>query len=229
MESDSKPKIDKYLLPGSILLAAVIISTTLIWSKTIPPQGKAQIGGDNEALVINTDDDPSLGSEDTKVTVVEFSDYQCPFCRIFWKEVFPELKEKYIDTGKVRFVYRDFPLEFHPAALISAQAAECADDQNKYWEFHDKVFGEQEKLGEGTISYTINDINKWASEISVDLDEFNECLNSEKYKEEVQKDYNDGVKYGVTGTPTLFINGIKIIGAQPFENFSAIIEEELAK
>ena len=228
MENES-PKIDKYLLPGSILLAAVIISTTLIWSKNIPSQGIAQIAPDNSQIVIETDDDPSLGSGDSKVTIVEFSDFQCPFCRIFWRDTFPQLKKEYIDTGKAKFVYRDFPLEFHPSAAVSANAAECAGDQGKFWEYHDKVFGEQEKLGEGTISYAIKDIKKWAGEIGLDSDEFNQCLNAEKYKEEVEKDYNDGVKYGVTGTPTLFINGRKIIGAQPFENFSAIIEEELAK
>lgn len=228
MENES-PKIDKYLLPGSILLAAVIISTTLIWSKNLPSQGKAQIADQDEEIVIDTGDDPSLGSEDAKVVIVEFSDYQCPFCRTFWRNTLPQLKEKYIDTSKVKFVYRDFPLDFHPAAIISAQAAQCAGDQGRYWEFHDKVFEEQDKQGEGTIAYTADDIKKWAGEINLDLNEFNECIASEKYNEEVKKDYEDGVKYGVSGTPTIFINGRKIVGAQPFENFSAIIEQELQK
>lgn len=229
MENEDNKTIDKYLLPGAIILAAVIVSVTLIWSKTAPPKvGTAQINSP-DSIEISADDDPFLGSESAKVTIVEFSDFQCPFCRSFWRNTLPEIKENYIDTGKAKFVYRDFPLDFHPGAMPAAQGSECAREQGKFWEYHDKIFKEQDKIGTGTIEFGLNDLKKWAEEINLDSNKFNQCLSSEKYKQEVQKDYSDGVNYDVTGTPTIFINDRKLVGAQPFENFAAIIEEELRK
>lgn len=225
--------IEKHFLALAILIAGIMISGSLLYSGGVGVKlGTAQIKQDPQGNVrvdVSVDDDPSLGNKNAKVTVIEFSDYQCPFCRIFWKESLNQLKKEYIDTGKVSFVYRDYPLSFHPMAEPSAQAAECAGDQDKYWEMHDKIFGEEDKLGQGTVTYTVQDLKLWASQIGLNPVKFNQCLDSGKYKEEVQKDFNDGTSAGVSGTPSIFINGRLIVGAQPYQSFKAIIEEELKK
>jgi len=224
----------KLFIPISIIIAAVIISGTIFYtdSKTKTANIKEAIqpgGGSGEIVKVSEDDDAFLGPKNADVVAVEFSDFQCPFCRKFWKDSFPQLKKDFIDTKKIKFVYRDFPLTFHPSAMPAAQAAECAKEQNKFWQFHDKIFEEQDKKGEGTIQFTVDDIKKWAAEIGVDSGKFNTCLDSGKYKEEVEKDYNDGVSYNVSGTPTLFINGKALVGAQPYEVFKSEIEQALKK
>lgn len=223
-------------LAVSILISGALISGSVLYSNgSALKSGSAQIqqgGGEEkpgEPVDVSVDDDPVLGKSNAPVTIIEFSDFQCPFCRVFWKEAFAQIKKEYIDTGKVRFVYRDYPLTFHPMAEISAQAGECADEQGKYWEFHDKIFGEQEKLGQGTVTYTTQNIKLWASQLGLNVAKFNQCLDSGKYKAEVQKDFQDGSAAGVSGTPSLFINGRLVVGAQPFASFKAIIDEELDK
>ena len=111
----------------------------------------------------------------------------------------------------------------------SAQAGECADDQGKYCEFHDKIFGEEDKKGQGTVTYTVQDLKLWASQIGLNQAKFNQCLDSNKYKAEVQKDFDDGNSAGVSGTPSTFINGRLVVGAQPYSSFKAIVDEELKK
>lgn len=168
---------------------------------------------------------PVLGNKDAKVTLVEFSDFQCLYCRRLWKDTLPQLKKEYIDTGKIKFTYRHFPLPaLHPQAQITAEASECANEQNKFWEFHDKAFEEQAKQGEGTISYTKDDIISWAQTIELDMSQFNSCLDSGKYTKNVQEDIDAGTKAGVSGTPAIFVNGQLIVGAQPFESFKATID-----
>lgn len=224
-----------YFIPGAILIAGVLIAGAVFYSNRSPgeqtanPLGGGQVGG---RIEVSADDDPFLGPKNAKVTIIEFSDFQCPFCRSFWRSTFDQIKSEYIDSGKsVKFVYRDFPLaQLHPLAQKYAEAAGCAGDQGKFWEMHDKIFGEQEKLGQGTISaYGIGDIKRWGSELSLNASEFNQCLDSNKYSAEVGKDYEDGSRAGANGTPTIFINGRIVVGAQPFENFKAIIDEELNK
>ena len=113
--------------------------------------------------------------------------------------------------------------------MPSAQAAECADDQGKYWEMHDKIFAEQEKLGQGTVQFTVQNLKKWAFEIGLNTANFNRCLDSGKYKAEVDKDTADGNAAGVSGTPSFFVNGWLTVGAQPYSVFKGLIEEELKK
>ena len=221
----------------SILAAGLMISGSLLYTKGSggsnlgaqinPGQQQVQQPGNGARVNVSVDDDPSLGSKNAKVTMIEFSDFQCPFCRTFWKDTFRQIKKDYIDTGKIRFVYRDYPLSFHPMSVPSAQAAECADEQGKFWEMHDKIFSEEEKLGQGTVTYTAQDLKKWASAIGLNSSQFNQCLDSGKYKSEVEKDLADGSAGGVSGTPSFFINGRIIVGAQPYANFKAIIDEEL--
>lgn len=179
---------------------------------------------------VSVDDDPVLGDPKAKVTVIEFSDFQCPFCRVMWRDTMPKLKSEYIDTGKIRFVYRDYPLPFHDGGVPFAQAAQCAGDQGKFWEYHDKIYAEQDKKGQGTIEFAgVPALKTWARDLGLKGAEFDQCLDSGKYKAEVEKDIADGQAVGVSGTPSTFINGRILVGAQPFDSFKKLIDEELAK
>src|SRR3989344_2166060 len=214
MENNMEENFDKtkLILPGAILIAALLISGSVVFyslntgglGANIKQAGNQAVG---EKVDVSVDDDAFMGNEKAKVTVIEFSDFQCPFCRVFWSNALPQIKKEYIDTGKVKFVYRDYPLSFHPAAQVSAEASECADEQGKYWEMHDKIFGEQAKQGTGTVTYGAAELKNWASQIGLNSVNFNQCLDSGKYKTEVEKDLADGSAYGVSGTPAFFING----------------------
>jgi protein-disulfide isomerase/plastocyanin len=187
------------------------------------PAPEVDLGPQDLARVdVSADDDPSKGSANAPVTIIEFSDFQCPFCERFYTDTLPQLEEKYIKTGKVKLVYRDFPLEnIHPEARPAAHAAESADEQGKFWEFHDKLFENQASLG-------ASNYKKWAEELGLDMKKFNDCVDTEKYAGEVSKDLADGSAVGVSGTPAFFVNGKLLSGAQPFSAFQAAIEAELA-
>ena len=222
----------KLILPGAILIAALMISSSVLFyslntGKTGANIKQAAGPTAGEKVNVSVDDDAFIGNEKAKVTVVEFSDFQCPFCRSFWSGAYQQIKKEYIDTGKIKFVFRDYPLSFHPAAQVSAEAAQCADEQGKFWEMHDKIFQEQAKQGTGTVTYGTVELKKWASQIGLTSAKFNQCLDSGKYKSEVEKDAADGSSYGVSGTPTLFVNGYPVVGAQPFAVFKALIDKEL--
>ncbi len=194
-----------------------------------------QVTGGGTLIDSLVDDDVKLGSDDAQVILVEFSDFQCPFCRKFWSESFSSIKSEYIDTGKVQFVYRDYPLEsLHPSAQKSAESAECARDQNRWEEMHDKIFEEQAKQGQGTVSFSVQDLKNWASQIDgIDANAFNECLDSNKYAQEVQKDLSDGSAIGIRGTPGFAVgkrggSAQLISGAQPYANFKQVFEQLLS-
>ena len=202
----------------AILLAAVVLIAGLA------SHAAAQTG------VIGVDDDPALGSPDAKVTIIEFGDYQCPSCRMFWKDVEPRLKKDYIDTGKVRLVFRDFPIvEIHPEAVLASIAVNCAGAQEKYWQYHDKVFREQYNRGDGVVRFKNTDLKKWAKDLGLDTASFDACLDSARGKDEVAKDKADGDAVGIPGTPMFFINGRAVGGAQPYPVFRQVIEEQLRK
>lgn len=222
--------LSKLILPASILLAAVLISGTLVFTN-YRNNSKAQLGtvGGAVKVEVSVDDDPALGEKKAPVTIVEFSDFQCPFCRSFWRDTLSLIKSNYIDTGKVRFVYRDFPLSFHPGSHVAAEAAECAEEQGKFWAMHDQIFHEQDKKGQGTIQFSKTDVVRWAGQAGLNMGQFNQCLDSGKYQAEVDKDSADGSAAGVSGTPSFFINGQVLVGAQPFSAFQQVIEEALKK
>ncbi|MEK6897974.1 MAG: DsbA family protein [Nanoarchaeota archaeon] len=216
----------KYFVQGVVPLSSLIgVENTLNENSA----GSRSVPG--------VDDDAVLGNENAKVTIIEFSDYQCPFCRKFWTETLPQLKTNYIDTGKVKLVYRDMPLtSIHPIAQASAEAAECVREKggdSAYYKMHDKMFEEQNIIDsgnpngpvKGTVSYTKDDLKAWASEIGYDI---NSCLDSGKYKSEVQKDSADAQAAGGQGTPYFFVNGQEVSGAQPFSVFKEIIDRELS-
>ena len=170
-------------------------------------------------VAASVDDDPAWGPEDAPVTIIEFSDFQCPFCSRFFAQTYPQIKQEY--EGEVRFVYRDFPLtSIHENAQKAGEAGECADDQGKFWDYHDILFNNASALD-------VTSLKGYASQLGLDSGAFDQCLDSGKYTEEVQKDYQEGITYGVTGTPAFFINGVSIIGAQPYANFKAVIDAAL--
>ena len=169
---------------------------------------------------VSIDDDPILGPEDAPITIVEFSDYECPYCRNWHQEVLPQLIEEYPD--QVRIVFRDFPLtSIHSNAVPAAIAANCAAEQDGYWEFNELLFNSEKGLSSDAYQ-------QYAEEIGLDTDSFNECLESNSYEDEVLADFEYASQFGVRSTPTFFINGIALVGAQPFEVFKQVIDQELA-
>jgi protein-disulfide isomerase len=167
-----------------------------------------------------TADDPSIGSVSAPVTLVEFSDFQCPFCQRV-APTLKQVKEKYGD--KVRVVWKDFPLtQIHPQAFKAGEAAHCAADQGKFWEYHDRLFANQQALQP-------NDLKKHATDLGLDATVFATCLDTSKYGERVRDGVAEGSRLGVNSTPTIYINGRVLSGAQPFEAFVSVIDEELSK
>jgi len=243
-------------LPISILLSTLILSGTLFIVgaqleggltdlssavSSVEFSVPAGTGSGNQGAIAAPDDsgaapqDPTVdfealastgsveGSEDAPVTIVEFSDFQCPFCSRFYTQTLLQLRTDYIDTGKVKLIYRDFPLSsLHPEAQPAAEASECAADQGKFWEFHDLLFENQAALS--TVSY-----KKWAADLGLNTEDFNSCFDTGKHRADVQADFAAGSAAGVSGTPTFFINGQKVVGAQPYSVFQQIIDAELAQ
>jgi protein-disulfide isomerase len=173
-----------------------------------------------ELVDVSVDDDSIKGDPNAPVTIIEFSEFQCPFCKKYVDEAYLKIIEEYVDAGKVRYVFRDFPLGFHDQAKPAAMASECAHEQGKYWEYHDLLF-------ENQVDLSIENYKKWAVDLGLDTGQFNDCLDTEKYAEEVDNDLADGQSYGVSGTPAFFINGKMISGAQPYAVFEQAIEEAL--
>ena len=173
---------------------------------------------------VSEDDDPVLGNADAPVTIIEFSDYQCPYCEKFWSETLPLIKKNYIDTGKARIIYRDFPLSsIHPMAQPAAEAAECVrkisgGSDVAYFKYHDKIFANQASLSESNLK-------SWAKQMGYSIDS---CLDSGEFADEVLGDMQDGSAAGISGTPGFIINGIPVSGAQPYSVFEQIIEGELS-
>ena len=171
------------------------------------------------------DDDTVLGKKNAAVTIIEFTDYQCPFCSRHFTQTFGQIKSEYIDTGKVKYIVRDFPLSIHPNAPKASEATECADEQGKFWEMHDALFTKQGLWSSAPNASEL--FKEYATELTLNAKNFADCLDTGKYTAEVQKDFQDGSTGGVTGTPAFFVNGKKLSGAQPFAAFKAAIDAEL--
>jgi protein-disulfide isomerase len=162
---------------------------------------------------------PSIGGRSAPVTIVEFSDFQCPFCRAAENSL-KQVRQKYGD--QVRLVYMDFPLGFHPHAMDAARAARCAADQDKFWQFHDALFLDQKKLDPDNLQQT-------AAKLGLDRAKFDACFTNDKQNAGIRQDMAEGNSLGVTGTPTFFINGRELVGAQPAPKFNDVINEEIAR
>lgn len=172
----------------------------------------------NRRYEASPDDDPYLGPEDAPITIIEFSDFRCPYCGRFAATTFDPLMEQYGD--QIRFVYRDFPV-LGDLSFKAAEAAECADEQGAFWPYHDLLFANQQSL-------TLDSFVSFAEQLELDVETFQSCLENETYRDEVLADFNAARDLGATGTPAFFINGRLVSGAQPLQVFQSVIDEELA-
>ena len=260
---DTSPGLLGFLftVPGSILVGSVLISLSILLSggiikikglttTTIAPAQVAQAPTQQAApqaaapentgpVKVSVDDDPVLGDKNAPITLIEFSDYECPFCKRHFDQTYSQLKKDYIDTGKVKLVFRDLPLSFHdPMATYEAHAANCARDQGgdtSYFKFHDEIFKRTTSNGNGL---TKDAVVKIATDLNMDVNKLKTCADSDTHKQEVSKDLTDASAAGASGTPTFFIgkstsngeiDGIKLVGAQPFSAFKTIIDQQLAQ
>jgi len=184
-------------------------------------------------IALSIDDDPLKGDRSAKLVLVEFGDFQCPFCARYFRETFPEIEKDYINSGKLKYVFRDFPItNVHKDALKAAEAAGCALDQGKFWEMHDRLFANQSTLEPSNLV-------QHAQAIGLDLPKFQQCLDSDKYLTEVRKDFADGQQAGMRSTPTFFLGRTEpnsarvtvltvITGAKPYATFKAAIDSALS-
>jgi protein-disulfide isomerase len=184
-----------------------------------------------EDVFINTAGSPSLGEKTAKVTIVEFSDFQCPFCGRYATQTMPQLLDEYVKTGRVRYVFRNFPMDqLHPLAEKAAEASVCAADQGKFWEAHDRFFKNQQALD-------AKEMQGHAVVLGLDAPKFQQCLDSGKYTSRVKADVAEGQKYNVRGTPSFFfgtemkdskLKAVKFLsGALPFQDFKDVIDSLL--
>ncbi len=223
----------KLLIPAAIVVAGVIIAGAIMYSggtKTVPANNK----GDNspppavasaEVLKVRAGD-YYIGNPGAKVVVVEYGDYQCPFCGKWFREVEPKIIDQYVKSGKAVFIFRDFAF-LGEESIRTAEAARCAGDQNKFWEYHDYLYGHQQ--GENQGAFSDANLKQFAGALKLNMTAFNSCFDSGKYKQAVNSQTAEGKTVGVNGTPATFINGAIVSGAQPFSVFQSKIEAELKK
>lgn len=164
---------------------------------------------------------PTLGSPSAPVTIIEFSDFQCSFCKRFWVETLPRLKEAYLDTGKARFIYRHFAI-LGKHSEQAALAAACAQEQGKFWEYHDQLFRNQ-----GGLAFTEAKLKQYSDDIGLNAGVFGTCLGTGKYREKVERETAAAVNLGGRGTPFFIVEQRLLFGAQPYSVFQRIIDEEL--
>jgi len=190
------------------------------YAQTLRAKSNVRILLDPPRTQVSADDDPSYGPANAPVTIIEFSDFQCPFCSRVGPSL-TKLKERFGDS--IRIVFRDLPIQqIHPQAAKAAEAASCANEQKKFWEMHDTLFANQQKLD-------VPSLKQHAATIGLDAAAFATCLDSGKYATDWQKDSADAAAAGVNSTPAFFINGRPLIGAQPYEQFAEIVAEELGR
>jgi protein-disulfide isomerase len=183
-----------------------------------PLSAAAQSKSANEVLAGSG---PSLGSASAPVTIIEFSDFQCSFCKRFWADTLPKLKEAYIDTGKARFIYRHFAI-LGKHSEQAALAAECAAEQGKFWEYHDQLFKNQ-----GGLAFTETKLKQYARDVGLNVGVFGTCLETGKYREKVERETQAAANLGGRGTPLFIVNQRPLVGAQPYVVFQKMIDEEL--
>ncbi|MFH1180825.1 MAG: thioredoxin domain-containing protein [bacterium] len=218
----------KISTPVAIIILGLIIAGAFALSAAIYMNGEKIKDVGQAALVpaeevpagISLEGQPMLGDPAAKVTIIEVSDFQCFYCGMHENETFPQIEKEYVATGKVKVVFINFPLYFHEYAEKAAEAAECAFEQGKFWEYKELLFKNQDALD-------IQNLKTYAQNLGLDGSIFNACLDSGKFAKAVEKDFQAGQDAGVSGTPTFFINGEELVGAQPFSEFQRIIESKL--
>jgi protein-disulfide isomerase len=168
---------------------------------------------------------PIKGNSNAKVTVIEFADFRCPFCEQWFKAVEPNIIKDYVNTGKVKFAFRNYAF-LGPASVLAANAGECANEQGKFWDFHDYMYKNQPDESD-TSMFTVDNLTQIAGDLGIDQTQFQSCLSSKKYDKDVSKDLSEGSTAGVSGTPTTFVNGVAIVGAVPYEQIKQAIDADL--
>lgn len=192
------------------------------------PQKKPQVSpanGDKSTDIMGKTEDAVLGRAEARVTITEFGDFQCPFCGRFFREVEPGLRKDYIETGKAKFVFKHLAF-LGQESIDAANASLCAKEQGKFWEYHDKLY--QNQMGENQGAFAQPVLRRFASELGLTSSQFNNCLDSQKYAAQVQADTTEIESQGYYSTPTTFVNGTVIVGAQPYATFKTVIDEKLA-
>jgi protein-disulfide isomerase len=203
---------------GRFVLSLAIIGFThaQLWGQ------QAQVTRETLVAAAERGPGPTKGREDAPITMVEFSDFQCSFCRKFWEETLPKIEAEYINTGRVRFVYRHLTA-LGPFSERAAEAAECAREQGKFWPYHDRLFGRAARP-----PFADGRLKEYARELRLDPAAFDACLGSGRHKERILGEFGLAAQLGATGTPTFLINGKLLIGAHPFETFKRVLDAMLA-
>jgi len=220
---------NKFLIPAAIVLAGIVIAAAVFYSVKNPSQNANVDNQKTAALAALPEVSPSdfvLGGQNAPVAIIEYSDFQCPFCAKFFKDTESALREKYIKTGKVKFIYRNFAF-LGEESLWAASAARCAGEQGKFWEYHDYLYSNQQ--GENQGAFSKQNLKGFASALGLDRNKFDPCLDSDKYIKDIQDQTRAGGEAGVQGTPASFINGTLYPGALPIATFTQIIDNELSK
>jgi protein-disulfide isomerase len=206
------PCLDK-AMKTVLLLAFALLAGGEVFSQPITPA---------EVAARIAQGEPARGSDKAPVTLMEFSDFQCGFCRKFWQTTLPQLDKKYFQTAKVRFVYRHTAI-LSQSSVTAAEASECAGEQGKFWPYHDRLFS---NAGD-PLAFRAARLKGYARDLGLKTAEFNRCLDTEKYSKKVEEQTALGTYLGVRGTPTFILNGKLLVGAQPLEVFERAIEQEL--
>lgn len=222
IQPQPQPQKRSISLPVSIIIAGGIIALAVLFGDRLKtdvsePQDTKQVKVESGNL-------PILGDQEAKISIIVFSDYQCPFCESFFKNVEPILRSEYIKTGKAKIAWRDFAF-LGPESFWAAEAARCANDQDKFWQYHDMLFNRQN--GENQGSFSKENLKALASELDLDQGAFDSCLDSGKYTQAVKDDTDYGKSIGVNGTPATFINGELLEGvdpSNPFGRFKLILD-----
>jgi len=223
-----------YLLPLSIFVAGVLISASILYtggtpSKNTPAGGDEGTGGEQVAgtVPVISKDDVVLGDENAPVSFIEFGDYQCPFCARVFKQVEPQVKKNYVETGKVKMVFRNLAF-LGPESVAAAEAAACAKEQGKFWEFHNGIYEAENADGKEHNGNLSNELfMKLARNFGLDEGKFESCITGRKYSKKIEADNEAARGFGVESTPTTFINGKMVVGAVPYAEFQKEIEAAL--
>jgi len=218
------------LMIGLVLLALVLAGCQQTLSDSVEAAEAAQstpvavqpAAGPTPASIAPTEAALTLGDPDAPVTIVEFSDYQCPFCARYFQETWPQLKAEFVDTGRVRHVFKDFPLaNIHPQSPKAHEAARCAGEQGAYWEMHDRLFAGQAEWAGNPNHVAV--FKGYSADLGLDTAAFDACLDGGHWAEVVNADLSEGAGLGIRGTPSFFIAGYPLVGAQPYETFQYAI------
>jgi protein-disulfide isomerase len=235
----SSENVKKYYIAISVVIAIVVVSAYLFYqhenafnasSQTLIENQSTQQQQSNSSNMLSTqtlieNGSPMLGDPNAKITIVEWGDYQCTYCHLFHQNTKDQLIQEYVDTGKVNFVFRDFPLN-GPDSVLAAEAAYCAGDQNKYWQYHDELYNNWG--GERTGWVNQKSLDQFATNVGLDLNQFDNCLSDKKYENKVLENQQFGQDIGIDGTPSFIIFNdktiTKIVGAQPFSVFKQVLD-----